>query len=256
MRRTGTAVIVVGMVVLGFVVVATRYSVPKVPLFIEGGTFVWAVVGTALSFLTSAYLFWRWRGTGKRNPLAFVWALSFAGLFAMMVGYLLVSLGCGGAEEGGLRFVLKLGLLFWCYGFLAGSLYVFYPERSHLWILVPFLVFVVAVFAAAYMCCVLKDPELFEKATALMLVTPVLAVAAHSFSLYLQFRRAVFAKLIYTGFAVAISGEILSAFFHKQPLQYLGMALFDISLALFLCGFIFMRFETQEERGDDIKRTD
>jgi len=256
MHRAGTIAIVAGKVALGVVVVATRYSVPEVRLELDGGVFVWSLVGAVLSLLTAVYLFWRWHATGRANPLAFVWALSFCGLFAMMVGYLLSSLGGIDAASAKTAFGLKIGFLFWCYGFLAGSLYVFYPEQSRFWVVVPSVVFGVAVVAAGYMCCVLRESALLEKAVALLLATPVLAVTAHSFGYYLRLRRATFARLLYSGFAVAVAAQIMSAFFHGQPLQYLGMALFDISLALFLCGFIFMRFETQEEAEHDLQGED
>jgi len=130
--------------------------------------------------------------------------------------------------------------------------YVFYPDRGRLWMLLPVVVFVCSLFAAGYMCCVLRDAALLEKATALMLVTPILAVTAHSFGVYLRLRRAVFAALLYAGFATAIAAQIFVAFFYNQPLKLVGLALFDFSLALFLCGFIFMRFETQKGGVDDI----
>jgi len=252
MPRAGTVAVVFSVIVLGIVVVLTRYSVPVVVFKVDAGVFVWSFVGGLLSVLTAVYLLWRWAVTGRANPLAFVWGVSFLGLFAMMLGWLFSSFGCVDASGARTLFALKVGLLFWCCGFLAGAVYVFYPDRSRLWMLLPIIIFLCSLFAAGYMCCVLRDAALLEKATALMLVTPILAVTAHSFGVYLRVRRTVFAALLYAGFATAIAAQIFVAFFYNQPLKLVGFALFDFSLALFLCGFIFMRFETQEGCVNDI----
>ncbi|RKY19262.1 MAG: hypothetical protein DRP63_00890 [Planctomycetota bacterium] len=252
MPKASIVVLLLSVMVLGVVVVLTDYNVPVVVFKVDAGVFVWSFVGGLLSALTAVYLLWRWAVTGRANPLAFVWGVSFLGLFSMMLGWLFSSLGCVDAGSVRTLFALKIGLLFWCCGFLAGAVYVFYPDRGRLWMLLPVVVFVCSLFAAGYMCCVLRDAALLEKATALMLVTPILAVTAHSFGVYLRLRRAVFAALLYAGFATAIAAQIFVAFFYNQPLKLVGLALFDFSLALFLCGFIFMRFETQKGGVDDI----
>ena len=250
MRGIGIMVCAAALVGAGFFLMISRPVLPNVPSCLGDGAFVGGLEGMVFCLICAAYLLRRWLGTGRGNPLTFVWGVSFLGLSFSFLGIFLSGLGLVRRHDVGCAFSFGTGELVWCCGMLAGAMYVFSPRRRLLWALVPLAVMAGALSVLAWLCRSGRGAAEMRIVKAFFVVAPTLALTAHAFDSYLRLRRAVFARLLYSGLVLYMAAAAVGGAFPSGALTRPLLPVYNISLALMLGGFIYMRIETA-----DLKRS-
>lgn len=242
---------------LGVIVILYRPYIPHLSISIDGGLLVPGLLGFLLSVFLISFLLIRFLKNRRRNILASVWAFSFFGIAFYHFGLILKGLGLCGMEQVCACLLFMLGENFWATGMLAGAIYIFSPERSPRWILLPILYFISSVGVSLLLAVCATEAETILIVNGFFFITPAFALVAHSFIFYLKVRKTVFAPLLTAGLGIAIASSVTRGVLMSSPLIHFVNALTPISLAFMLAGFIFMRFETglkEEEWTERVSR--
>lgn len=215
-------------------------------------------------YIIVIFLFYRWKVTGKSNVSTLVWAIAFALYGIVFIGMMLESLNISWAKSSDptLFFWWRQPMILWV-ALMYYGISTILTDNKRVRILPAVLMLGVGYSIFVFGLFVLRGLDVSETINNTMygflysLWTPLCAVIAYSFLLYGRQDHLASPKILTGGFALLGITYLAWAPWHFQEviyIYYIWFALFDVSLAFIMLGYIVLPFEIKGKEKQDSKR--
>ncbi len=252
-----------GIVVLDTLVIIFQPQLPGfAPLQSTFYVFGFSLQATIFIYVIAIFLLYRWKVTGKTNASTLAWGVAFLLYGITFIGMLLDSLGFTWANNKdpiiffGFRQFMILWVALMYYGI---SRILTDNKRARL---VPALVMLGFGYALFATCLLgMKDvPNIINNTMYVFLYslwTPLCATVAYSFLLYGRQAQLASPKILTGGFALLGITYLAWAPWHFASVIYIyfiWFALFDVSLAFIMLGYVVLPYEIKAKEKQESKR--
>ncbi len=256
-------VVLMGIVVLDTLVIIFRPELPGfAPLQTTFFAFGLSLQAVIFIYVIAAFLLYRWKVTGKSNVSTLTWGIAFLLYGLVFIGMILESLGVPWANtkdpvNGPITFFgWRQFMILWVALMYYGISTILTDNKrvclvpalimlgfGYLWFIIGLLVLV--------------DISLTMYVFLYSLWTPLCATIAYSFLLYGRQAHLVSPKILTGGFALLGITYLAWAPWHFASVIYIyfiWFALFDVSLAFIMLGFVVLPYEIKGKERQDTKR--